>query len=714
MILPPYASAEQGRVDTAEMLRAPSRLKVVEAIKKSMRVPKGAANSEAWDDTLTGYMNEPINCLASRQYDAVIFVGPARTGKTIGLIDGFICYVIYCDPADTLLVQLTEEKAREHSKKRLDRTFRASPLIAQRMSPIRHDNNVHDKIFKSGMYLKIGWPSINVLSSSDYRNVLLTDYDRWPLDIDGEGDGYSLASKRTTTFMSAGMTAVESSPGHDVIDPRWRPPSANSHEAPPCEGIIKLYNQGDRRRLYWPCPDCGEHFQPVQENMQWPDDKAEPDPVRASEAARVVCPHCSRVIEPHEKRALNHPDTCVWLREGETIDRHGTRAGEPRQSRIASFWMEGPAAAYQTWAKLVYQLILAEQEFELTGSQETLKARINTDWGRPYLHRNGQQDFAAEDLLERAEPFTKRTVPHGVRFLIGSVDVQGGRKRRFVVQIIGYGENGERWLVDRYNLREVVDTESGEISPIDPAGRLEHWDILETDVMDKRYRLSDGSGRRMPVLAIACDHGGEAGVSDNAYRFWRKMRRKGRGTQFYLVKGEGKAQQLIRKSFPDNTDNSRRRASARGDVPLYLLDTDRIKDKIDTALHRDEPGPNYLHHPDWLGLWFFQELTAETRGPDGKWRKVSEKAANEALDLYGYAHAVAIVRGYERINWQAPPPWAKDWDDNPNILQPDQPAKVYREPDPQTVSEPAAQPKPEDTAPADNWLGSANNDGWLS
>ncbi|MGU0017015.1 hypothetical protein ACVXG9_26750 [Escherichia coli] len=24
-------------------------------------------------------------------------------------------------------------------------------------------------------------------------------------------------------------------------------------------------------------------------------------------------------------------------------------SGEPRRSRIASFWMEGPAAAYQTW-----------------------------------------------------------------------------------------------------------------------------------------------------------------------------------------------------------------------------------------------------------------------------------------------------------------------------------------------------------------------------
>ncbi|EFC9807632.1 hypothetical protein E6D87_17935 [Escherichia coli] len=72
-----------------------------------MRVPKGAGNSVPWDPELTPYIIEPMNCLASREYDAVIFVGPARTGKTIGLIDGWIVYTIVCDPSDMLVVQMT-------------------------------------------------------------------------------------------------------------------------------------------------------------------------------------------------------------------------------------------------------------------------------------------------------------------------------------------------------------------------------------------------------------------------------------------------------------------------------------------------------------------------------------------------------------------------------------------------------------------------------
>lgn len=156
-----------------------------------MRVPKGAGNSVPWDPELTPYIIEPMNCPASREYDAVIFVGPARTGKTIGLIDGWIVYTIVCDPSDMLVVQMTEDKAREHSKKRLDRTFRSSAAVKKRMSPRRNDNNVHDKTFRDGSFLKIGWPSVNIMSSSDYRFVALTDYDRFPENIDSEGDGFS-------------------------------------------------------------------------------------------------------------------------------------------------------------------------------------------------------------------------------------------------------------------------------------------------------------------------------------------------------------------------------------------------------------------------------------------------------------------------------------------------------------------------------------------
>ncbi|HGT9257865.1 TPA: phage terminase large subunit family protein, partial [Escherichia coli] len=633
--------------------RAPRRMRVADAVAQYMRVPMGAGNSVPWDPLVAPYVIEPMNCLASREYDAVIFVGPARTGKTIGLIDGWVIYNVICDPADMLIIQMTEEKAREHSKKRLARTFRVSPEVVSRLSPNKNDNNVYDRTFLAGNYLKIGWPSVNIMSSSDYKCVALTDYDRFPEDIDGEGDAFSLASKRTTTFMSSGMTLVESSPGRDVKDVKWR--RTSPHEAPPTTGILSLYNRGDRRRWYWPCPHCGEYFQPCGDVVAGFRDIA--DPVLASEAAYIQCPSCSGRIMPEQKRELNGRG--VWLRDGESINADGSRYGDPRRSRIASFWMEGPAAAYQTLSQLVYKLLTAEQEYETTGSEETLKTVINTDWGLPYLPRASMEQRKSELLEQRAEPVPSRSVPDGVNFLVATVDVQAGRHRRFVVQVTGYGSRGERWIIDRYNITQSLRGDSdGESQRIDPASYPEDWDVLLTDVFHKSWPLASDPSQQMRLMAMAVDSGGEDGVTDNAYKFWRRCRRDGLGKRIYLFKGDSiRRAKLITRTFPDNTGRTGRRAQAAGDVPLWLLQTDVLKDRVNNALWRDSPGPGYVHFPDWLGSWFYDELTYEERSSDGKWSKPG-RGANEAFDLMVYAEALVILHGYEKIRWPDAPEWA--------------------------------------------------------
>ncbi|MGS8431773.1 phage terminase large subunit family protein [Escherichia coli] len=695
-------TAKAARTDSGYILRAPRRMQVADAVAQYMRVPMGAGNSVPWDPLVAPYVIEPMNCLASREYDAVIFVGPARTGKTICLIDGWVIYNVICDPADMLIIQMTEEKAREHSKKRLARTFRVSPEVVSRLSPNKNDNNVYDRTFLAGNYLKIGWPSVNIMSSSDYKCVALTDYDRFPEDIDGEGDAFSLASKRTTTFMSSGMTLVESSPGRDVKDVKWR--RTSPHEAPPTTGILSLYNRGDRRRWYWPCPHCGEYFQPCGDVVAGFRDIA--DPVLASEAAYIQCPSCSGRIMPEQKRELNGRG--VWLRDGESINADGSRYGDPRRSRIASFWMEGPAAAYQTLSQLVYKLLTAEQEYETTGSEETLKTVINTDWGLPYLPRASMEQRKSELLEQRAEPVPSRSVPDGVNFLVATVDVQAGRHRRFVVQVTGYGSRGERWIIDRYNITQSLRGDSdGESQRIDPASYPEDWDVLLTDVFHKSWPLASDPSQQMRLMAMAVDSGGEDGVTDNAYKFWRRCRRDGLGKRIYLFKGDSiRRAKLITRTFPDNTGRTGRRAQAAGDVPLWLLQTDALKDRVNNALWRDSPGPGYVHFPDWLGSWFYDELTYEERSSDGKWSKPG-RGANEAFDLMVYAEALVILHGYEKIRWPDAPEWAsrETWlECVPDSTEPS--------PSPEPVSTPVKKQKRKKTVTDDvnPWLTSG---GWL-
>lgn len=615
-----------------------------------------------WDPTLTPYMVEPLDCMASRRYDSVIFAGPARTGKTLALIAGYVAYKIECDPGDGLIVQISEEKAREFSKKTIERMLTYSPRLRARLSSRGHDNNVHDRTFRAGNYLGIKWPSKNVLASSDYQFVLLTDFDRLAADIDGEGDPFTLAGKRTQTFGSTGMTMAESSPGREVLDADWQRPEAEPHMAPPTTGILSLFNQGDRRRWYWQCPHCSEWFQPVMEHFDM-------------EVARAFCPHCGTQLDPAAKRALNAGGR--WLPEGCELTPGGEVTGAPRSGRIASFWMEGPAAAYQSWQSLAEKLQRAEAEFESLGSQESLRSVINTDWGRPYASRVASKTRSSMRLMDRAEQVERRRVPSGVRFLVATVDVQGGEHRRFVVQVHGFGADRETWLVDRFNISEDRGPH-GDEDPrrINPATRSEDWDLLTRDVLQRSYRLADESGRRMPVLAVGVDTGGqgkgEESVTSQAYDWYRRIAKEGLADRVFLLKGSStRTASRVRRTWPDNTRRKSRKSAARGDVPLILLGTDLLKDAAAAMLDREDPGSGYLHIPAWLGRWWYEELTYEVRDPKtGRWHKPGKKP-NEAWDLLIYALAVYILIGGEKINWKAPPPWAMPWDSNPLLFDRD-------------------------------------------
>lgn len=655
------ASAAAIRRDVAELIRPPRRIRASQAAAEVMKVVGGDGTVRDWAPDATPYMVEPLDCMASRRYDAVVFIGPARTGKTNALVDGFVSYKIECDPGDGVIVQISEDKAREFSKKRIGRMLHNSPRLIPRLSPRGHDNNVHDIIFRAGNYLGIKWPSKNVLASSDYQFVLLTDFDRMGDDIDGEGDPFTLASKRTQTFGSTGMTLVETSPGREILDPDWERPADAPHMAPPTTGGLDWYNHGDRRRLYWQCPEsaCRQWFQPIQEHF-------------SMQSRRVFCPHCATEVDPKAKRALNLAGR--WVPEGCELTVDGDLIGTPRQTRIASFWMEGPAAAFQSWTSLAEKLARAEETYQITGSQETLKTVINTDWGRAYLHRRSETQRSSQRLMDRAEQTERRTVPAGVRYLTATVDVQGGKDRRFVVQVHGTGVNREKWIVDRFNIKEDRGPNNDqEPRSIHPATNPEDWDLLTRDVLRRSYRLSDGSGRRMPILAVGVDTGGEGegeeSVTSQAYEWFRRLRGEGlQGRACLLKGGSAKTANRVRKTWPDNTGRKNRKSRAKGDVPLYMLGTDLLKDTVAAMMDRENPGAWYLHTPHWLGRWWYEELTYEVRDPaTGKWSKPG-KRPNEAFDLLAYDLALNIILGAEKINWASPPPWAADWDANPLII----------------------------------------------
>ena len=664
-------------------LQPPNRIRISEGAAKSFMIKRPGGGSGLWNPRETPYMIKPMDTLASRRHSAVCFVGPAQTGKTAALVDGWLVHAVINDPGDMLIVQMTQDKSREFSKQRLDRAIKNSPDLWAMRSVQARDDNLHDKQFKNGMWVRVAWPTATNFASTSYRYVAGTDYDRWNQgkeDVDGEGDGFGLMGKRITTFLSRGMVMVESSPGRPRLDPTWVKP-IGTHEAPPVGddetggGILGVYNRGDRQRWMWPCPHCREWFEaePGLGLFRLPSDDELLEDIRnidvdkfARQHARVPCPHCGAIIKPAAKDRMNQAG--IWIEEGLSIDDLGRISGTARTSSIASFWLGGVAATYVSWETLIRKQLQGLLDFSMTGGELALQTTANTDQGIPYLSRR-LAAAAAKNSTERFDTAVRRfIVPDEARFLVASVDVQGGKNARFSVQVHAIGPHQEQWLVDRYDIRESKREGMGQqFAPIDPARYAEDWNVLTERVVQSTYRTSDPD-REMRIKLTVVDTGGEgemsdkdAGVTNHSYAWYRRLRKAGLHKKVCLYKGRGGLLDwFIKETMVGG-------AQGKGDVPLLMVATNRVKDIVDANLQRATPGPGYYHFPPpkdpvhnpegWLPKSFFDELKAEVRGDNGVWEQI--KTRNETFD-----HCVMIRAGClflkvdKRTFWDSPPAWA--------------------------------------------------------
>lgn len=691
-----YSQALSDACAGFEALRPPTRMSVSEGVAKNLVIQQPGAPRTPWAGGETPYMTHPIDALASRKHEAVVFVGPARTGKTAGLLLGWMAHNVVNDPGDMLFIQMSKDKAREFSKTDVDRAIRYSPNVQAMKSERNVDSNTFDTMFRHGMWLRIAWPTVSNVSGSTYRYVAITDIDRIENaeNVDGEGPLFDLAKKRTTTFLSRGMTLVESSPGKAFEDPKWQP--ATAHEAPPTGGILSLYNRSDRHRFYWRCPDCRERFEAAPGLKLFktlPDAKTLLEEVRtanipamAAHHGRVACPWCGAQPEHRFKGMLNKgglwvPDGCVITADDELI-------GDPLTSTIRGYWLGGVAATYQSWESIVAQYLYGLQEYALTGSEEKLKQTTNTDQGMPYMARHlSDVRNQASSPRDRAETTLLRyVVPEEARFVQASVDVQGGQNARFDVQIHAVGVGGEQWTIDRFAIKDSLrpGTIKGEFAPIDPASYPEDWDVLTEKLLRATWRTSHDN-LEMQLLGVIVDTGGEGGrmlkrsgkgaktakgapadekggVTHNAYAWYRRAKVAGFAKRVFLYKGGSS------KEAPEMRETMVGKIGAKGrdDVPLLHCNPNKLSSAVDANLRRSEFGPGYVHFPapqhpvknpdGWVTAAFFDELEAEIRNPDGTWSQI--RARNETFDHCRMQRALMLRLGVFRVNdWAKVPKW---------------------------------------------------------
>lgn len=694
-----FSSLEQMVAATFDALSPLEQLNVTEAAKKYVYIRQPGSYVGYWNAQRAPYIVEPQELMTSLDYTGVIFVGPARSLKSQMALN-LLAQTAKTDPSDMMVVHMTQHTGRDWSKRELDKVFRDSvkaaddgPGLKSLLRPGRQNDNTFDKEFLSGMKLLVTWPTANNLSGKTMRRSFLMDYDRMDDDIDGEGNAFDLTDKRGETFGRHRMTVAESSPNPDkeIQDPKWR--GKSPHEAPPIRGIFELYNRGDRRRWYWRCPQCHTAFEPSFKLLVYP--KSD-DMMEAAEQVVLACPHDGFPMTPDMKLELNQGGR--WVKDGliwrpDTNDIVPIAGQRTFRSDIGSFWVKGPAAAFQTWDKLVLNYLRAEQAFEDTGDETPLKKTVTTDQGDYYIGKARVSERAPEDLKNKAEDWgsseDEPLVPKDVRFLIATVDIGA---RAFIVQIHGFTADKDIVVIDGFKMRKSNRRDAvGDPMQIDPAAYGEDWDQIVDEVMKKSYRLDEASTRRMGIRLTLCDSAGREGFTTNAYAFWRRLREGGEGLhrRLILVKGDGKiTAPRTAVSWPDQQHKDKN-SPVRGDVPVLRLNSNHLKDTINVMMARrvdpdsPESGGGMIRYPNWFADWFYNQLTNEIRNIKGVWEKIGSRK-NEAFDLLYYALAGAIrppdittnapwvVIQWDRINWEKPPSWATDWtaEDNDLVFDP--------------------------------------------
>lgn len=413
--------------------------------------PESSAEPGKYKTDRVPMSREVMECLSPHHpCRKVVVMASSQVFKTaVGI--NWLLYHIHHDPKSMLVVYPTIETAEEWSKQRLTPTVEASPAVAEVLPASRSresGNTTRFKVYPGGVAKIAGANSAPSLAGMPCPILYCDEVDRYPPDVDGEGDPVTVARRAQITF------------------PRRKEYLSSSPTIESLSRINREFKHSDRRYYHVPCPECGEKQVLKWDNFKWDDGR--PD------TAHFVCVHNACIIREHHKPRM-FADKAMGG-EAEWIP-------EAPESKVPGFhaW-----AAYSSlglghsWAEL------AEKWDEVKGDPEKEKAYINIYRGECFRDPTEKLDW--EQIKQRAGRYDLRSIPAGCLVLTAGVDVQGNR---LAVQVLGWGRDGRVWVVDWIEL------------PGDPT-KPEVWEALDELLLRP---IVNRFGISMKISAVAVDSG---------------------------------------------------------------------------------------------------------------------------------------------------------------------------------------------------------------
>lgn len=561
----------------------PPRLTVSEFSDREIVVTAGPLAGTRWKTALAPYQAAIMDACLEPGVEFVVVMGSSQWGKTATALN-VVAYHIAHDPCPILIVEPTVDPlAREISKNRLGPMIEASPALADRIGAARSrdaSNTTLLKTFRGGSVAIGGANSASSLAVRSVRVLVLDEIERYPDELEGEGNTVEIALKRALAFRGRRRVYLISSP--KLRNGR----------------IHRWFQRGDQRRFYVPCPDCGHMHTLAWANVKFVDR----DPL----TAELECPACHvRFGDAERIAALQFGE---WRAEG-------AQTAEPG---IVSFHLWEAYSPLSSLSEIVTTFLRAQYDKE-GGDHEAMHTWENTTLGEPRELDDGDGVEPTSLLMRREGPETwppDVDVPLGACCLTAGVDVQDDRLEALV---IGWGLGEESWIVDRQTL-------PGDTSQPEP------WRMLDELLEPERYRHA--LGVPLTIHATCIDSAGHRTtlVYDYAHRMAAR--------RVFATIGRDGDRQITSSPSPRRWGPSERKVPLYtiGVDAAKALIVSRLK------LTEKGRGYVHIRHVDWADEELAAQLASERLTPrfhEGVptlfWKKT--RARNEALDCFVLALA---------------------------------------------------------------------------
>lgn len=581
----------------------PSKISVSDwADKHRVLTTKYSSEPGPWRTNNAEYTREIMNVWTDDSIRKISVMAATQVGKTEIELN-CIAASIAIDPS-SIMVVYPDDSAVEKFSRRFDDMVEACEELSgkkgeegkiSKVSEKKSRDSANTKTvkeFEGGYITFVSAQSPNSLKSLPIRYLLMDEVDGYPKSSGREGDPIALAEARTTNFPNSKKIYVSA----PILESQSK--------------IKRLYEQGDKRKFYVPCPKCG-HFQvlkfrrsPNDFGVKW-DKDPEGNPILDSV-----------YYECENKDCLYHwsdSERIVAITKGKWI-------AECECKGHASFWLSAMYSRFRSMADMVSQWYIANKEYKENGNSEMLQTFVNTVLAETWKEEGSKIETSG--LLARREDYL--VAPKEVAFITAGVDIQNDR---IEVSFWGWGVDNQGWGLGH------------QIIGGDPTGQ-DVWNKLEEVLL-----------RPIPHEACVNMFLSGAGIdtgnwSQNAAMFCQKNMHR----HWYAIKGVGGgSHKMIWTKSPHH-------ATKQSHVPLYTVGVDAVKKIIFQCLGMNKVGPAYLHFNTTYTVDYFNQLTVEEMKSVVKDNRTVQifvnpkQKRNEALDTLVYAMAVREGLAIEGLN----------------------------------------------------------------